>query len=163
MSEEIIKSEELVKENVPTLVEEKRGSTLLSPDNPHIVRASILGSEKVYFYDHAKPEKCQNIRKDGLPCPKEEHILYPHNGKKYCFFCYSVLKYYSDNLGFEKGKEIIIGKKVVKKNAFFSKAEKLFQDKKIEETEWNDFKTLYTTNKKKARRFIKKIFKTRGL
>ena len=133
-------------------------------NNPCVLRHSTIGEEKQAYYQYANPEKCQNVDPvTGLGCQKFEHILYPYNGKKYCLFCWAKLKYYSDKLGFEKGKQVVIGKNVVKKNAFYSKAEKLFEEKKIEEIEWNDFKTLYISNKKKARRYIKKVFKTHGL
>lgn len=131
--------------------------------NPCNKKYSTLGAEKIPFYEYAYPEKCQNVDSAGVGCTKSDYILYPHDGKRYCFFCWSHLKYYSDDFGFEKGKQTIIGKKIVKKNAFYSKAESLHSDKKIEDIEWNDFKTLYVTDKKKARRYIKRVFKARGL
>lgn len=126
-------------------------------------RYSTLGDEKIAYHEYMKPHKCPHVEKDGTPCKKSEIFMYPHNGKDYCFFCWSILKYYSDDNGFEKGGQTIIGKKVVKKNAFYSKAEQMFKEKKIEELEWNDFKTLYVADKKKARRYIKKVFRNRGL
>lgn len=128
--------------------------------NYFVKKYSTLGEERIPYFKFMRPEKCQNEEES---CPRMENILYPFNGKKFCFFCWSNKKYYSDNFGFEKGKETIIGKKVMKKNAFYSKAESLFEQKKITELDWSDFKSLYVTDKKKARRHIKRVFKRLGL
>lgn len=123
-----------------------------------VVRTSNLGSEIIKYYQYVRPEKCQE---EG--CKRCDEILYPHNKKRYCFYCWSQKKYYSDEYGFEKGKQTIIGKKIVKKNAFFSKAEVLNAQGKISKEEFDNFKALYTSDKKKARRYIKRVFRKLGL
>jgi len=129
----------------------------ISTKNRCVKRYSTLGENPVPYYEYTRPEKCQRVSEDGIECGKYEHILYPFEGKKFCFFCWSKAKFY-DNKRIERGESSFI-----KKNVFFSKAEKYFEEKKITDLEWNDFKTLYASNKKKARRFIKKLFKIKGL
>ena len=120
---------------------------------------SNLGAEPITYREYLAPRRCENVGIDGNRCKTNTKIIHFHKGKLICFFCWSKIKYYKDGLSYEIGKQELVNNKLVKKNSTYLKAERSFNLKEINEENWKTFKSYYSLNTKKARRFLNKILK----